>query len=29
MIEDKRLPLVSFRLALRTGDAHDPKDFPG
>ena len=26
MIEDKRLPLVSFRLALRTGDAHDPKD---
>jgi zinc protease len=29
MIEDKRLPLVSFRLALRTGDAHDPKDLPG
>ena len=29
MIEDKRLPLVSFRLALRTGDAHDPKELPG
>jgi zinc protease len=29
VIEDKRLPLVSFRLAMRTGDAHDPKDLPG
>ncbi len=29
IIEDKRLPLVSFRLALRTGDAHDPKELPG
>ncbi|MEK6282068.1 MAG: pitrilysin family protein [Acidobacteriota bacterium] len=29
VIEDKRLPLVSFRLALRTGDAHDPKELPG
>ena len=29
IIEDQRLPLVSFRLALRTGDAHDPKELPG
>ncbi len=29
VIEDTRLPLVSFRLALRTGDAHDPKELPG
>ncbi|HKO97748.1 MAG TPA: pitrilysin family protein [Pyrinomonadaceae bacterium] len=29
VIEDNRLPLVSFRLALRTGDAHDPEDLPG
>ncbi len=29
MIVDKRLPLVSYRLALRTGDSHDPKDLPG
>ena len=29
VVEDPRLPLVSFRLALRTGDAHDPKELPG
>ncbi len=29
VVEDQRLPLVSFRLALRTGDAHDPKELPG
>ena len=29
VVEDARLPLVSFRLALRTGDAHDPENLPG
>jgi zinc protease len=29
IVEDKRLPLVSYRLAFRTGDANDPKDLPG
>jgi zinc protease len=29
IVEDKRLPLVSYRLAFRTGDAHDPKGLPG
>jgi zinc protease len=29
VIEDSRLPLVSYRLALRTGDAHDPPELPG
>jgi zinc protease len=29
VVEDSRLPLVSYRLALRTGDAHDPSDLPG
>jgi len=29
VVEDDRLPLVSFRLALRTGDAHDPAELPG
>jgi zinc protease len=29
VVEDARLPLVSYRLALRTGDAHDPADLPG
>ena len=29
IVEDKRLPLVSFRLAFRTGDADDPKQLPG
>lgn len=29
ILEDKRLPLVSYRLAFRTGDAHDPADLPG
>ena len=29
VVEDSRLPLVSYRLALRTGDAHDPAELPG
>jgi zinc protease len=29
VVEDSRLPLVSYRLALRTGDAHDPQELPG
>lgn len=29
VVEDARLPLVSFRLSLRCGDAHDPADLPG
>jgi len=29
VVEDTRLPLVSVRLALRTGDAHDPEELPG
>lgn len=29
VVEDKRLPLVSYRLAFRTGDAHDPRELPG
>ena len=29
MIPDRRLPLVSYRLAFRTGDAHDPDNLPG
>lgn len=29
IVEDDRLPLVSFRLSFRTGDAHDPKGLPG
>ncbi|HEV7859929.1 MAG TPA: pitrilysin family protein, partial [Pyrinomonadaceae bacterium] len=29
IVEDKRLPLVSYRLSFRTGDAHDPLDLPG
>ncbi|MGH9880584.1 MAG: M16 family metallopeptidase, partial [Pyrinomonadaceae bacterium] len=29
VVEDKRLPLVSYRLAFRAGDAHDPADLPG
>jgi zinc protease len=28
VVEDPRLPLVSYRLAFRTGDAHDPADLP-
>ena len=28
-VEQTRLPLVSFRLAFRTGDAFDPPDLPG
>src|ERR1051326_7641294 len=29
LIEDKRLPLISFRLAFRSGDAADPANLPG
>lgn len=29
IVEDRRLPYVTYRLALRTGTAHDPKDLPG
>ena len=29
VVEDSRLPLISYRLALRTGDAHDPAELPG
>jgi zinc protease len=29
IVEDPRLPLVSYRLAFRTGDAHEPRELPG
>lgn len=29
IVEDPRLPLVSYRLALRSGDVNDPADMPG
>src|SRR5215207_7942774 len=29
VVEHRRLPLVSFRLAFRAGDASDPQDLPG
>ncbi|HKG15198.1 MAG TPA: pitrilysin family protein [Pyrinomonadaceae bacterium] len=29
LVEQERLPLVSFRLAFRTGDAFDPPELPG
>src|SRR2546429_3563941 len=29
VVEQPRLPLVSFRLAFRTGDAFDPPELPG
>src|SRR6185436_12504047 len=29
VVEDRRLPLISYRLAFRTGDAHDPLELPG
>ena len=29
LIEDRRLPLISFRLAFRSGDANDPENLPG
>ena len=29
ILEDKRLPLVSYRLAFRTGSASNPEDLPG
>ena len=28
-VEDHRLPIVSFRLAFKSGNANDPKDLPG
>src|SRR2546430_4060554 len=28
-VEDRRLPIVSFRLAFRSGDANDPASIPG
>src|SRR6266850_2059477 len=29
ILEDKRLPIVSYRLAFRTGSANNPEDLPG
>lgn len=29
LIEDKRLPLINFRLAFRSGDTNDPVELPG
>src|SRR5204862_3532818 len=29
LIEDKRLPLLSFRLSFRSGDANDPVELAG
>lgn len=29
IVEDKRLPLVSYRLGFKTGDVNDPKDSIG
>jgi zinc protease len=29
VVEDRRLPLISFRLAFRAGDANDPESRPG
>lgn len=29
IVADSRLPLVSYRLAFRAGDAHDPPEIPG
>ncbi|MBD0326799.1 MAG: insulinase family protein, partial [Pyrinomonadaceae bacterium] len=29
VVEDTRLPLVSYRLAFRTGSANDPTELPG
>lgn len=29
VVEDRRLPITSFRLAFRTGSANDPADLPG
>jgi zinc protease len=29
IVEDRRLPLVSYRLSFRTGDAYDPPELPG
>src|SRR5437762_11461882 len=29
LVDDKRLPLISFRLSIRSGDANDPSELPG
>ena len=29
VVEDPRLPLVSYRLAIRSGDSHEPRELPG
>ncbi|MEP6925666.1 MAG: pitrilysin family protein [Pyrinomonadaceae bacterium] len=29
VVEDNRLPIISFRLAFKTGSANDPADLPG
>src|SRR5437667_647421 len=29
LVDDKRLPLISFRLSIRSGDANDPAELPG
>jgi zinc protease len=29
VVEDQRLPLVSYRLAMPSGDAHEPRELPG
>ncbi|HVS21234.1 MAG TPA: insulinase family protein, partial [Pyrinomonadaceae bacterium] len=29
IVEDRRLPLVNFRLTVRSGDANDPASIPG
>jgi zinc protease len=29
IVEDRRLPLISYRLTFRTGDAQDPTELPG
>jgi len=29
LVDDKRLPLISFRLSVRSGDANDPVELPG
>src|SRR3989442_5556580 len=29
LVDDQRLPLISFRLSIRAGDANDPAELPG
>src|SRR5207237_9994041 len=29
LVDDKRLPLISFRVSIRSGDANDPSELPG